>query len=399
MSAFLQKCDDGKVKHYSVPALMRLLESGVRPEELVDFAAFDAADPHLFMRLSMIFHICGNVAMSLETQRDALKRSTLYRLAPPVQPALRLLAIARPGYMKDNTPLEFLIEGSDIELQTLYVPDDPRDGLPAPAALPEHDLAFVAIAHSAQHLPLLERVRVLLKDSGRPVLNLPPPGFTLERDQVSALLADIPGMLLPATRAVPRAALARIAAADFPVIVRPYGSQAGLGLARMDGPGDVAHYLEAWPDDVFYVAPFVDYSGSDGLYRKCRIALIGGRPHVCHLAVSEHWIVHYHGAGMKQHAGRREEEARFMQASQQSFCARHGAALRTIGERLGLDYVVIDCAETADGRLLFFEADNIALVHAMDPVDLFPYKQAQMATVFAAFRAMLMARKTPHDTD
>jgi hypothetical protein len=73
----------------------------VRPEELVDFAAFDAADPHLFMRLSMIFHICGNVAMSLETQRDALKRSALYRLAPsasPASPSLRLLAIA------DDTP-------------------------------------------------------------------------------------------------------------------------------------------------------------------------------------------------------------------------------------------------------------------------------------------------------
>jgi hypothetical protein len=78
-----------------------------------------------------------------------------------------------------------------------------------------------------------------------------------------------------------------------------------------------------------------------------------------------------------------------MQASEQAFCVRHGAALRAIGERLALDYVVIDCAETADGRLLFFEADNIALVHAMDPVDLFPYKQVQMHTVFAAFRAML----------
>jgi len=29
------------------------------------------------------------------------------------------------------------------------------------------------------------------------------------------------------------------------------------------------------------------------------------------------------------------------------------------------------------------------IVHAIDPVDVFPYKQPQMRKVFAAFRAML----------
>lgn len=71
------------------------------------------------------------------------------------------------------------------------------------------------------------------------------------------------------------------------------------------------------------------------------------------------------------------------------FAVRHGAALRLIAERLALDYVVIDCAEMADGKLLVFEADNRGWVHATDPVDVFPYKQASMRKVFAAFRAML----------
>ena len=385
MSLFLHKCADGKVEYFSVPALMRMLQGGVKPEALVDFTRFDAADANLFMRLSMIFHICGNAAMALESQRDALKRTTLYRLpAATPAPALRLLAILKPGYMKDNTPLEFLLDGGDVELRMLYVGDD----LAPPASLPEHDLAFVSIAHSASHLPLLETVRVLLGQSRRPVLNLPPPGFTLERDAVSALLEAIPGLLLPRTRALAREALAD--ARDFPLIVRPYGSQAGEGLERIEHAAQWADYLARHPEALFYVAPFVDYRGADGLYRKWRIALIDGAPYICHLAIGDHWIVHYHGAGMKQHAARREEEDTAMQTG--AFCLRHGAALRAVAARLALDYVVIDCAETNDGRLLFFEADNIALVHAMDPVDLFGYKQAPMRAVFAAFRAMLGRR-------
>jgi hypothetical protein len=49
----------------------------------------------------------------------------------------------------------------------------------------------------------------------------------------------------------------------------------------------------------------------------------------------------------------------------------------------------VDCAETRDGRLLVFEADNTAIVHDMDPPDVFPYKPPQMRKIFAAFTAML----------
>jgi hypothetical protein len=37
-------------------------------------------------------------------------------------------------------------------------------------------------------------------------------------------------------------------------------------------------------------------------------------------------------------------------------------------------------------------------VHAMDPVDLFPYKQPQMRKVFGAFRQMLMDVYIGHGT-
>jgi len=72
------------------------------------------------------------------------------------------------------------------------------------------------------------------------------------------------------------------------------------------------------------------------------------------------------------------------------FAPRHAAAMQEINQRMGLDYLGIDCAETADGQLLIFEVDTGMVVHDMDPPDIFPYKHAHMSKVFAAFRQMLV---------
>ena len=82
-------------------------------------------------------------------------------------------------------------------------------------------------------------------------------------------------------------------------------------------------------------------------------------------------------------------------ASTSGFARRHTAAFAGLTERIGLDYFIIDCAETRDGRLLVFEADVAAIVHDMDPPDIFPYKPPQMRKKFAAFQAMLAAGPAP----
>ena len=142
--------------------------------------------------------------------------------------------------------------------------------------------------------------------------------------------------------------------------------------------------------DEFYISRFVDYRGEDGLFRKYRIVLIEGRPFICHMAISSHWMIHYLNAGMTESAEKRAEEARFMANFDEEFALRHADAFRAIYERMGLDYLGIDCGETADGSLLIFEVDSNMVVHALDPVDIFPYKQPQMRKVFAAFRQMLI---------
>jgi hypothetical protein len=93
---------------------------------------------------------------------------------------------------------------------------------------------------------------------------------------------------------------------------------------------------------------------------------------------------------MAESADKRAEEARFMAEFDTAFARRHAVALQAIHQHMQLDYLVIDCAETREGKLLLFEVDNSAVVHTMDPVDLYPYKRPQMRKVFEAFRAMLV---------
>ena len=78
------------------------------------------------------------------------------------------------------------------------------------------------------------------------------------------------------------------------------------------------------------------------------------------------------------------------------FAQRHAAALAAENAWAGLDYFQIDCAELPDGRLLVFEADVAAIIHLMDPPDLFPYKPPQMRRVMQAFDAMLRRRAKLH---
>jgi hypothetical protein len=110
------------------------------------------------------------------------------------------------------------------------------------------------------------------------------------------------------------------------------------------------------------------------------------------MAIADRWDIWYLNAGMSGDADKRLEEATFMCTFDIAFGRRHRTALAAMAARLGLDYFLVDCAQTKDGALLIFEADNTAVVHNMDPPGIFPYKPPQMLRIFDAFAAMLERR-------
>ena len=155
---------------------------------------------------------------------------------------------------------------------------------------------------------------------------------------------------------------------------------------------ELAAYYADHPAPAYYAAQYVDYQSADGLFRKLRIVLIDGAAYICHMAISDHWMVHYLSAGMAESAEKRLEEQRAMEGFEQGFAARFKEPLAQIARALQLDYVTIDCTQGRDGELLVFEADSRGLIHAADPVHIFPYKPAVMQKAFDAFAALLHQR-------
>jgi glutathione synthase/RimK-type ligase-like ATP-grasp enzyme len=358
-------------------------------------------DANAWLDASFVLQLIGQRAFGLDVQRQALATNALYTLPAPARtPTLKLLVLMGPGDFMANTPIEFLLQSTDIAAQVQYVSLE----LPLPEQVPDHDVLFVAIAQSDANVALLHDVTQMLAGWPRPVVNRPEDIAHLSRDGAYARLAGATGTLVPRTVRVARADMLRLASgatdagldveallpgAAFPLIVRPVDSHAGTDLLQVPDAAALAAYLATQASAAYYLAPFIDYSGVDGQFRKYRIVLVDGAPFICHLAISSHWMVHYLNAGMDDSADKRAEEAREMAGFDAGFAQRHAAALADIDARIGLPYLGIDCAETRDGKLLIFEVDNAMVVHAMDDPAKYGYKGPVMAKVFDAFAAML----------
>jgi hypothetical protein len=369
-------------------------------DELVSKLAAGTAGAGEGLDLSLITQLLGDRRAGMAIQAEVLAFHQLYRSpCSSEKPKLRVLALAAAIDMGGNTPIEFLLENSGIELQTLYV----VAGIDLPVPLPEHDVAIVIASDSEECLEALRKIDAMALRWPRPLLNPPRLVRNLDRDKLHGLLRGIGGLDIPATACVTRARLSEIARSNlgladvaaelkFPIIIRPRGSHAGVGLARIDDGAMVERYLADRPEQEFFVARFVDYAESDGLFRKYRIVFVDGRPYACHMAIADRWDIWYLNAGMAFSAEKRLEEESFMRDFDGDFAVRHQAALAAIAERVGLDYFTVDCAENKKRELLIFEADNTAVVHNMDTPEVFPYKPPQMRRIFEAFAAMLHRR-------
>lgn len=366
-------------------------------DRLLAKIAAGTADAGEGLDLSLITQLLGDKQGGLAIQDEVLAFHQLYRSPCAVdKPALRVLALAAVIDMGGNTPIEFLLEGSDIELLTLYV----VNGVGLPQELPDHDIAIVVASDSDQCREALEAIERAAPRWPRPLLNRPGCITSLDRDKLHRLLAGIERLDIPTTFSVTRSQLeeladGRLECSDigtelkFPIIARPRGSHAGIGLARPEDRAALKRYLSQRQEQEFFIARFVDYSSADGLFRKYRIAVVDGRPFACHMAIADRWDIWYLNANMAFSQSKRDEEAAFMRDFDTAFAARHRNALAGMIERIGLDYFTIDCAENKQGELLIFEADNTAVVHNMDSPEIFPYKPPQMRKIFDAFRAML----------
>src|SRR6202049_4623604 len=124
-------------------------------DELIAKVAGGTAGAGDGLDLSLIAQLLGDKQTGIAIQAEVLAFHQLYRsLCSSEKPNLRVLALAAAIDMGGNTPIEFLLETSGIELQTLYV----VAGVELPAPLPEHDVAIVIASDSEECVEALRKI-------------------------------------------------------------------------------------------------------------------------------------------------------------------------------------------------------------------------------------------------
>jgi len=268
-------------------------------------------------------------------------------------------------------------------------------------ALPPHDLVFYAVANPDRDRECLERALRFAQESDKPVLNPPESIQRTRRDALPQLLAGIPNVEVAPVLRLSREEIAggdlsaRLEAAGlaFPLIVRPFGHQGGIGMILVETAADLAG--QSLDDaEYYYFIGYHDYRSSDGLFRKYRTIYVDRKPFPYHLAISPNWLVHYFSASMLDQPSKQAEERRFLEAPDASIGPRAQAAIAAIGERLDMDYAGVDYTILPDGRVFVFEANATMSAYIPAEPEL-AYKARPVEAIFDAFEDML-ERKAPH---
>lgn len=355
-------------------------------------------DAGAYAELGNVLQDLGEVEKAFDCFRVMIRLRPLTTWPATRSPAdFSVLLIASPGVA--NTPPDFLFANAAYESHFVAL----LPGIPPDVdLLGRHgDIVVNLISDADQAHAMLTEAATLVDRLGRLVINHPRLILNTGREAVASLLVGIEDCHVPPTIRMTRAALtAPDAAAElrrrgcqFPLLLRLAGSHGGETFEKVETVEGMARFVEAHPDDLIYVTPYVDYLSADGYFRKYRFVLTDQDILPYHLAISENWKVHHYTTAMDRHAWMQDEEKAFLSNPEAVFSPAHFAAMAVIRDRIGLEFFGIDCSLDHEGKLLLFEANASILIHD-DNAD-FPYKTPFCYQIKEAIGAML-ARAAPH---
>lgn len=370
-------------KDYAACVRWNLLSLSHRPEQV---------EAH--QNLAVAYRRMGRLDVADEHRQAAYTRQCVFfdYARQPVR-TLLLLNTSREG----NIPTEHIVVRERNNVVTLML--DFLDVATFPGGL-EFDLIFNAIGDPDS----LDDAQVFAKlaainPRNRPMLNAPDKVQASCRDNTRELLAHIEDVYVPPTsKATPDALEQHVAAflqQHQRAIVRPARSHGGDHVqlvAVLDDLKPPAHDLA----DVFYVTEFVDYRSDDDYFRKYRIIYVDRRPYPYHLAIGQHWMIHYETADMPGHPWKLDEELRFLADPATAIGQRAMQAINAIGTALDLDYVGIDFTILKNGQILVFEANPTMLVHPEDPGGPLAHKNSYVREIIDALDARMSQLATAH---
>jgi Tfp pilus assembly protein PilF len=297
-------------------------------------------------------------------------------------PATRLLLLvaARGG----NIPTRHWIDERRFAVTAIYA-----DFYDVARPLPPRDLVMNAIGDADLCAPALLRAKELLVGETAPVLNPPAAVLATGRADMARRVANIPGVVAPATRLLSRHDAVMGDAMRFPMLLRAPGFHTGRHFVRVAHRDGLARAVASLPGDALLEIEYLDARGPDGMARKYRVMFIGGTMYPLHLAISTDWKVHYVTSAMADNAAHRAEEQRFLTDMPGVLGDRATRALRAIGATLALDYAGVDFALRPDGSILVFEANATMVIAEPGPGAIWDYRRDAIALALRASRGLL----------
>jgi hypothetical protein len=298
-------------------------------------------------------------------------------------PPRRVLLLVSAG--GGNVPTRFLLDDAVFAVFQL-----PVEAYTEAMSLPPHDLVFNAVGDADLGAAALDVVEAVLARTDAPVINPPDRVRPTGRAAIAQRLASLPGVRAPKVALAPRETLKQAARRfGYPLLLRSPGFHTGRHFRKVETPGDLPAAAAALPGRRLLLIEYLNARGADGLARKYRAMIVGGRLFPLHLALSEDWKVHYFTSGMAERPDHRALEQAFLDDMPGVLGARAMAGLRAIADTLGLDYAGVDFALGPEGEILLFEANATMVVNPPEADPRWDYRRAPVAHILEAVKTLL----------
>jgi tetratricopeptide (TPR) repeat protein len=385
-----ERPQDGRLHHELGKACFELDETEAAIRHFERALALNPNDAENLYWIGGIRQSAGDIAAAHAAYAQAARIEPLIRRPAAKSPAdFRVLAFYAP--FGGNTPTDFLFKDTayDTETLALFASSTP-DVL---SLKKDRQVVVNLISDADQAMEMLRLAADLVSRLDRPTINDPRKIMQTTRDAVAGLLRGIPGCRVPCALRLAAgadrsaAALQAVLPFSFPVLARPTGTHGGDDFEKTWDIDQLAAFLAQRPDSDHYLIEYIDYRSQDGHFRKYRFIFVGDEILPYHLAIGSDWKVHHDSTDMANQPWMQREEAAYLGNPAAVFGPEHYRILRTIRQRIGLEYFGVDCSLDPSGNLVVFEVNASMLVHERN--EEFPYKDPYVRRIKLAFDAML----------
>lgn len=225
-----------------------------------------------------------------------------------------------------------------------------------------------------------------ISDLPIPVVNAPAAVSMMTREANAKRFADAENFLFPRTISVRHETNIDatvdyvLAHTRFPIILRPRHTHVGHGVMLIEDEDGLREVLRQNPLSSFYAIDYHDCTSPDGMFRRYRIACVGGQLIPDGLRADFNWNVHSwdHGPDKWAELGLDVEERSFWENPEQVLNAPPEEFFRDIVEAVDLDVFGIDFGiRKEDGRIIVYEVNSAMAIANGGDLETFPYRTEQ----------------------